>query len=720
MPDLPPPNRPGAPKRPVARAPRPAVPRPGVRRPLPVAKKGGAATAVVSLLLTLGIGGGVWWNQTDRPVPKPVIVAAVPTPEPAPVIAIKAATPAPKPAAATPAPVIASIMPPAPPKSEPAAPDPFKPLLILDQVAGSSTQEAARAAKMLRLALSENKLREYLDLLERSLAAELGKTPDFESVQRFDRHTGNPVFMRALLQQTLGALTPDPARKLIAENEEVRQLAIWLNESPEAMESLLRAVTPKDNMGRVLTAWATLAKEDPEALGKYRELAIACSLVFEKPMEVHDRYVNEMVTAADRYRWYKEKDKAGKLATKLTAMDAWQLAWVVGVPVPKSEMEWAVAELSRKLRQGDWGRAYDMVPYDMEKAVTGKMKKPYNYYVFSEILEKGGICGDRAYFGSNTARSVGIPAVSVSGDGPRGGHAWMAWLAEKDRWAFSGRFGGYPAGSVSDPRNGERISEQNFTRLSDPHAPSRMTSLKAQRLVWIGNLQLALGQAGNAAQALEFALKISPHEPELWERKVAFWRAKTPAPPAEAWRSFLDALKREFRDDSDMLAIGRKAEDEFILAGLSPITAKKELRGDIRDLSKMKGLTSSEEIRTAYKRQADLFLKDGDYASLRRIYREALSSHGREAAKFKSIARDYWGYMSGASEELRGAAARDIDSVYQHHVETKTGDYFDVKSQNSAAEVVIQCLREAGETAKASRLEREITKRNVKATKNAI
>ena len=67
----------------------------------------------------------------------------------------------------------------------------------------------------------------------------------------------------------------------------------------------------------------------------------------------------------------------------------------------------------------------------MDKAVTGKSKDPYDQYTFAEIAKKGGICSDQAYFSANTARAHGIPASILSGDGPRGPHAWIhppPWL----------------------------------------------------------------------------------------------------------------------------------------------------------------------------------------------------------------------------------------------------------------------------------------------------
>ena len=87
------------------------------------------------------------------------------------------------------------------------------------------------------------------------------------------------------------------------------------------------------------------------------------------------------------------------------------------------------------------GEAYGMVKYDMEKAVKGTSK--YDKYTFAEILKKGGICGDRAYFSANTARAAGIPACELSGDGPRGGHAWLAWMSDDGEWDTTGRFDGY-------------------------------------------------------------------------------------------------------------------------------------------------------------------------------------------------------------------------------------------------------------------------------------
>jgi len=685
-------------------------------------------TLVASLALLAAAGGGIWWVATHRSEekkPEPKVAEAAPTPAPKaePVRAAEpvAAPEAPKPAMASapeekPAPVKAPEAP------KPAAPDKdlYKELLVLDENAGRSPAALERWGSVMRTAYENNQWNDYLGLLRRSMEAELKKSPDFESIQRYDRYTGNPLFYRALLQSMLGARLGSEGQSIIADDERIRQFVIWLSQSNESMESFLRTAAPNDKVALAIKTWALMSTDDPDTLGKYRELAIACSLVFEKPKEFNWNNDKIKVSAEERYKWYKAKDIAGQLAIHLTQESAWQLAWVVGVPVPESEMEWAITELGRKLHQKDWGRAYDMVPYDMEKAVTGKMKHPYEYYTFAEILKKGGICGDRAYFASNTARSVGLPAVSIGGDGPRGPHAWIAWMNDDDRWAFSGRFDGYPAGTISDPRDGHKFSEQKFTRLSERDAPKETTVLKAQRLVWMHDLQLSLGQSKQAGQALDLALKINRRADTLWQTRIADWRAQTPAPDLAAWKAMTDTMEREFKDDPDMMTVVRKTQDEFVLSKMDTAGVKNELRGDVRQLTKMKGLTSEQEIRAAYKREGDLLVKGSDWTGLRHIYKDALDDYGREAAKFKMLARDYWNYVKTATPEVQLAACRDIDSSFQHHVETKGGDYFDVQSQNSAGKVVAECWRAAGETAKADRLEKEIAKRGDKATKKAL
>src|SRR5690606_34024237 len=132
-------------------------------------------------------------------------------------------------------------------------------------------------------------------------------------------------------------------------------------------------------------------------------------------------------------------------------------------PVPESELDWALKKMS--LRQRNWGAAYTMVAYDMERAVKGT--NSYDAYTFEEILKKGGICGDRAYFACNTARAHGIPAAYISGDGSRGPHAWLRWRDADGVWHEAGRFDGYALGNTTHPQTGRSMSEEIFVWRSE-------------------------------------------------------------------------------------------------------------------------------------------------------------------------------------------------------------------------------------------------------------
>jgi hypothetical protein len=280
---------------------------------------------------------------------------------------------------------------------------------------------------------------------------------------------------------------------------------------------------PEDNAREVLRVWALLAAEDDTVRGKYRELALAVALVFDKPFRPQWNSETLQITSRERFEYYKDKNEKGQLQTHIHRYSASDLVWVVADPVPLSEMDWALKKLH--LRQKNWGDGYSMVKYDMEKAVTGQSKEPYDSYTFAEILEKGGICADRAYFATYTGRANGIPAAIITGDGPLGGHDWIRWMPDDDKWAEAGRIGGYAAGTALDPQTGRRISEQEFVRRSDPHEAGAQRTLTAHRFLWLADLHAALNDNEKTDSAIELSLRTSPRLSVAWDAKLAHWRS---------------------------------------------------------------------------------------------------------------------------------------------------------------------------------------------------
>jgi hypothetical protein len=599
------------------------------------------------------------------------------------------------------------------------SPNPFTEPLVLDVVASRRPEQIQRRERLLRTTVAEGKWGDYLDLLRRSMAIEFKKSFSFDQPQSYDRYLGNPTFYTALVQHAVITMLPGDARNMIQDYENDREFFLWLLTSTEALEDWQLAVRPEDQINNALKNWAVMQHESPDARVKYRALALACALVFDREFKPEWNGETLSLSAALRFNDYKRWDESGVLETNLKAMDPRDLTWVVNAPVPDSEIEWARNNV--RLKQREWGRAYGMVPYDMEKAVTGKQKKPYDSYTFEEILEKGGVCGDRTYFGVNTARAFGIPAAEISGDGPMGGHAWMRWKADDYTWMEDGRIGGYGAGRARDPQTGKTISELEFARRSDRRANSEKLNTRAYRFLWLAQLHDALGDKKHADNAIEYALAANRNNSELWEAKLTHWSRTRRDAPVEEWRRFIDSWKHEFANDAELIATARKAEEQFIFPRQDAKLAMREMRSDLRDLDNRRSgpPPTAEEIADLYQRQAQEFSKEKNIAGVRSVYHRAFREHAEDPAAFKRMARDYFTLVRGNADAMVDAA-REIESAFERHVESRDLNWFVTGSQNSALQVVADCWKEAGQPERAERMVKEIERRTKRSKREAL
>ena len=692
-------------------------------------ESGGGGAFWVGMLLVAAGAIWFWWNgarSTSSKKPDAATVAEVQpqpvAPAPAPVVekpaVIAKADPPPMPPAPMP-----EKMEPAPLPSQPplaAAPDPFAQPAVLDALTGKSAVNLKRAEAALDEAFTKNKWTQYVGWLRAGLAVELKKMTDFSQPQSYDRVLKNPVFYEALLQHTLLNRLPADARAYLTEDSGSRPFFNWLLKTPDAAESLLKSLRPEDNAREVLRIWALIAAEDDTARGKYRELALAVALVFDKPFRPRWNGETLEITPRERFEYYREKNEKGQLQTHIHKYFAGDLVWVVADPVPVSELDWALKKVH--LRQKNWGDAYGMVKYDMEKAVTGKSKDPYDSYTFAEILEKGGICADRSYFAAYTARANGIPAAIIDGDGPLGGHAWIRWMPDDEKWAESGRIGGYAAGTTTDPQTGRGISEMEFVRRSDPHEAGAQRTLTAHRFLWLADLHAALTDNAKADSAIELSLKTSPRLSVAWDAKLAHWRAHHRDDDAKAWDGIVHDLKRRFSDDKVMLAEVRKIQDEFIFPKQDARESIHDLKQDAKKLKDPRMSEASKDTGTlaeTVKRQAQLLADAGQFDSLHQLYHRSLQENGGNPAAWKQLARDYFALCTG-NETEREKAARQIEITYERNVETPTIGWFAVGSQNSAHAIVADCWKACGNTEKAERIAKEMERRTKKSKREAL
>jgi hypothetical protein len=594
----------------------------------------------------------------------------------------------------------------------------FPELLDLDPIRSNGSEAVRLRDRMLEQAFAAKAWPAYTAMLGQSLVAAAQKqTSDPPRADEVASLLKGPVFSQTLVRHAVLGEIADRAAKGALDAAARRPFFEKLLADPALGESFLISLTRDDQPAAVLATWADLWLEHEAARTTHVELALACALVFEKPATLTWNGQPLRLSADERFAWFVSQDAAGRLEGRLDRMSASDLAWVVCAPVPQTELEWALAKV--KLKQDSWGEAYGMIKYDMEKAVKGSSS--YDAYTFEEILKKGGICGDQSYFAVNTARAHGIPAAVITGDGARGPHAWIRWMDRDGEWQMTGRFDGYALGNTSEAQTGRGLSEEWFVQRSERKATAAQSVRQAHHRLWLGRVLEVAGDARRAGPLYDLAAAGNRELPAIAEAQLNHWLAYRAGAAVDEWRDLVARLKKDFRENSRLMALVQRAENEMIFPRQDGKAVVADLRRDVRQMEKEAArdgvAPKDEDLAKSYARQAEVLKKAGDLDGVRALYRRALDDRGN-AATFKVLARQYFSLLAD-QPEARLRACRDLETAWNRHVDTG-GDYFDIGSQNSALAVIIGCYREAGDPAKAERLQKELDRRQGKAERRAL
>lgn len=192
------------------------------------------------------------------------------------------------------------------------------------------------------------------------------------------------------------------------------------------MRAAAEQPAPLEHMTHTLAIWKGLwAQTSPKDRAKYTNLALACSLLpprFEQSAGRVRQPKTPLLTVPHIYDYFRKMDAARKLLTDVQAMSVSNFLYVVNVRLPRSKFDWVMKNMNYE--RENWGAYYGSIRYRMDRADQGK--DPYTTYEFVEIRKEGGVCRDQGYFAATTAKCKGIPSVYITGDGDRGGHAWIA------------------------------------------------------------------------------------------------------------------------------------------------------------------------------------------------------------------------------------------------------------------------------------------------------
>lgn len=657
----------------------------------------------------------------DSPAPEPVV--ALPT-ETAVVPPVETPGPLPEEPPLPPEPETAVIEEPGVVEAvvEPVVSNPTATEADLVLVGPESKRDAAlnRDRDLLARAVTGRDWFGYRALLGKSIKAELAKLPLGQGLNRYDPIWNQPVLYQAFLRwKTLGCLQESRMASLVSDAY-TGGMVTWLLNNDKAMEELLLTFHPRDDGGKVLKflmdAWQ-YNQDDPEKYAKYFPLAVACAVVFDKPLRIphaigtKEYAAEKNVDPIKRYLWFIEKNEKGKLAAPVHQSSASDLVWVVCAPVTTSELEWSLDKMN--LKRENWGNAYDKVNYLMKRAVEGF--NPYKEYSFAEILKEGGICGDRAYFCVNTARAQGIPAMTITGETSDGPHAWVGIKNDSKEWSTtSGRIGGSSKGEIGNPQIGGTITEQDIHLWNERLHQSPVVSLAVRRLLWLADFHAAMKNDEENNAVVRLANKAGHSFTETWQALFSLLERQmqltgdpiVPSNLAE-WKSFASEMRREFKDNPRMAALAGNAEVEYIFPYGPEGDARRSLLRERRRVENNAG-EQKDLIATNLKREAAVITKRGGanvQRDIAQLYDRALRDYGGSITGFKMMAEDYFNGCKG-DQELAKKAARDIELAFKRVVETGTKDWFRAETEMSIYKKICGYYRVAGDPERAEMLEK--------------
>jgi hypothetical protein len=279
-------------------------------------------------------------------------------------------------------------------------------------------------------------------------------------------------FEREHARQIEAAYSPDAA----AMND-------WLAAHVDLKEEFYTAIDPQhDDVGAALALFKEIKNRFPDKIVPYGSLAIAASVVWDKPRGGVYEYGHHAartkstvpegtLDALANFQYLVETEP---LMQGRVQYVPWEfLVHVVNHRTPLVERQWAMQNyLPRRVM---FGRCYSDVPYDDEMLRTGGQVcrlagKPYD---LANIRLFGGVCAMQADFASRVGKSMGVPSAYVRGESNSNElHAWVMWVelqaANANQIAFTlqshGRYRGdkYYVGTLSDPHTGRQITDRQL------------------------------------------------------------------------------------------------------------------------------------------------------------------------------------------------------------------------------------------------------------------
>jgi hypothetical protein len=242
------------------------------------------------------------------------------------------------------------------------------------------------------------------------------------------------------------------------------KLAEWLLDHAEVRRVLFRSLADVDSPEKALSQFAELQAAEPEKVLEYPNLAVAFATA--KKLR-YNRKQPKPATMVESFNYY--TDPKRQFRYDLKKMPYELSRYLADTRINIAERDWAARKY---FRTGDLGPVYFEVKYDTDFFMK-KVPKKIDALEFTlpNLFKVGGVCIEQAYYASEVAKALGVPASIVYGKGESGiGHAWFTYFqlnpaGTSASWAGgAGRYQSqlYFTGNVYNPATGKEILDSEL------------------------------------------------------------------------------------------------------------------------------------------------------------------------------------------------------------------------------------------------------------------
>lgn len=348
----------------------------------------------------------------------------------------------------------------------------------------------------------------------------------------------NPAIVHELACQQFQEIMGDDA------NSDIGRI---VQSSRSLMADFLGSGSFLDDPKKALRVLGMLYKEDGNSWTdpKNRTTAVAIALTFgsSKLKWPEDK-------AIERYKIYRESQRAGKLHPSFDELEAWEKRFVVAY---SQNNEYIAGNYDNEALL--WQR--DNVKLPIEGYIGACWQAPYrrhnvfgdsihgkNFYMPFEmnhalrVREVGGVCGSLSHFGANAARANGIPALAMG----EPGHCAYAVRLKRGVWKACYSLSwqrGVHTGFLGGTTWTDLVS---YEAMMDDLPKYRLS----QAYGWLGN-SLRESDPVLAKASYNLALMTQPLNFQAWTDLID-WLEKEGKTDATVWSSLHASVLKAFRD----------------------------------------------------------------------------------------------------------------------------------------------------------------------------